>query len=105
MAKGVCKFLADEKRARNINEYRNIIKEHLPVFTHEEVFIPRFNLTLHPWSKWQRIDKRNPLWWHSYNNVKHQRHEHFTDANLKNTLNAIAGLLVAVFYFYKLNTP
>ena len=49
-----------------------------------------------------RTDNQNPLWWGSYNNVKHHRHEHFKDANLKNVLNAVAGLLVTVFYFYKL---
>jgi len=68
----------------------------------EEVLVPRYNLTLRPWSNWTRDENPNPLWWRSYNNVKHQRHEHFKDANLKNVLNAVGGLLVAVFYFYRL---
>mgnify|MGYP000864741260 FL=1 len=98
--KGVCKYLDQEAQAENINDYRAIIKRELPEFTEESVEIPRFNLTLQPWSKWQQ--NRSPRWWKSYNNVKHERNEHFSEANLKNTLNAMGGLLVSVFYYYKL---
>ena len=44
----------------------------------------------------------NPLWWQGYNQVKHQRNHYFEKANLKNVLNAMGGLLVTVFYYYKL---
>jgi hypothetical protein len=102
VAKGICRFLVDNNRAQSINGYRTTITQHLPEFIQEEVYVPRYNLTLRPWSNWINDENQNPLWWRSYNNVKHQRQAHFRDANLKNTLNAVAGLLVSVFYFYRL---
>ena len=86
--------------AKNIDQYRKIINRKLPAFAKENVYIPRFGHKLTPWSNWKTGE--NPLWWRSYNKVKHERNEHFADANLKNVLNSISGLLVAVFYFYKL---
>jgi hypothetical protein len=43
----------------------------------------------------------NPDWWRSYNRVKHQRHSHFHEANLQNTINAVGALLIATVYYYK----
>ena len=100
IAKGICKYLDPATRAENIFDYRTIIKQNLPEFAKETTYIPRFDLTLRPWSNW--IRNKSPLWWQSYNNVKHERSEHFQDANLKNVLNSMGGLLIAVFYFYKL---
>lgn len=102
VAKGICRFLVNNSRAQSINAYRGIITQCLPEFAQEVIFVPRYNITLHPWSNWINDENQNPLWWRSYNNVKHQRQAHFSDANLKNVLNAVAGLLLAVFYFYRL---
>ena len=41
----------------------SIITEHLPLFVQEEVFVPRYNLTLRPWSNWENHEDQNPLWW------------------------------------------
>lgn len=101
VAKGICRLLVEGNRARTIKGYRPIITAHLPPFAQEEVFVPRYDLTLQPWEKWISNDNLDPLWWRSYNKVKHHRHERYKDANLKNVLNAVAGLLVANFYFYK----
>jgi hypothetical protein len=102
VVKGICRLLINKNRAQSINGYRAIITQNLPELIQEKVFIPRYNLTLHPWSNWISAENPNPSWWRSYNNVKHQRQAHFRDANLKNALNAVAGLLVSVFYFYRL---
>lgn len=103
IAKGICGFLEPNSPAGNINQYREIINRNLPDFRKEQVFVPRFNLTLKPWSNWAFVkNPRNPLWWRSYNNVKHERNEYFAEANLKNVLNSVGGLLVTVFHFYKL---
>jgi len=37
----------------------------------------------------------------TYSNVKHQRNNHFHEANLKNTIHAVGALLLAVIYYYK----
>ncbi|MEW6084316.1 MAG: hypothetical protein AB1607_06955 [Chloroflexota bacterium] len=103
IAKGICGFLEPNSPAENINQYREIINRNLPNFRKEQVFVPRFNLTLRPWSNWNSAkNPQNPLWWRSYNKVKHERNEYFAEANLKNVLNSVGGLLVTVFYFYKL---
>ena len=103
IAKGICGFLELNSPAENINNYREIINRNLPNFRKEQVFVPRFNLTLMPWSNWRFVQNpRSPLWWRSYNKVKHERNEHFAEANLKNVLNSVGGLLITVFYFYKL---
>jgi hypothetical protein len=100
ITKGICGLLEPTARAENINHYQRIIRRNLPEFAKETIYVPRFNLTLKPWSNWKA--NQNPLWWRSYNKVKHERSEYFPNANLKNVLNAMGGLLVAVFYFYKL---
>lgn len=103
IAKGICGFLEPDSPADNINHYREIINRNLPSFIKEKVFVPRFSLTLKPWSNWNLVkNPQNPLWWRSYNKVKHERNEYFAEANLKNVLNSIGGLLITVFYFYKL---
>jgi hypothetical protein len=100
VAKGICQMLDSVKRPRTIDGYRTIIIHHLPEICVEQAFIPRYGLDFTPWERWSK--NLNPLWWQSYNNVKHQRNEHFQEANLKNVLNSIGGLLIMVFYFYKL---
>lgn len=101
VAKGLCGILDPGGRAENIIDYKNIIMTNIPDIPNEKVIIPRYGLTLHPWSNWRPKKNKSPKWWGGYNNVKHQRDEHFSDANLKNTLNAMAGLLVINFYYYK----
>ena len=61
--------------------------------------MPRFGLELCPWSNWQ--NNKKPDWWDAYNNVKHDRHKKYSDANLKNVLNSVAGLLVLVLHLYQ----
>lgn len=100
ISKGICTYLEPQSPAENIFHYRQIITRHLQSFPKERVFLPRFGLKLHPWSNWKR--GTTPLWWQSYNKVKHERHDHFEDANLTNVLNSLAGLLVSVFYLNKL---
>ena len=98
VAKQLCKKVDRNVKAENINQYREILK---PVFTNIpefEVIIRRHGLSLTPWVKWK--EDQNPLWWSSNNKVKHERNNHFPEANLKNTLNAIAGLYVIVLYMY-----
>ena len=52
-----------------------------------------------PWEDWNK--SKNPDWWKSYNNVKHKRNDNFQNANLKNTINAVAGLFCLVLYCFQ----
>ena len=103
VAKEICQLLGDNPE--NINGYRTTITSTLPGFVEEEISISRYGLTFKPWSNWKSNENQNPLWWRSYNHVKHERNLYFSDANLKNVLNALGGLLITVFYYYKLKLP
>jgi hypothetical protein len=99
----VCKLLCQKidstANPQNINEYRHIITNKYPNFYKMKVVIPRYGIEFFPWLKWQR--STNPDWWKSYNNVKHERSNHFAEANLENTFNAVAGLFSLLLYYYK----
>ena len=99
VAKQLCEKIQPSREAANIDHYRQIIKPHTPVLTMTHVEIPRHGLTLNPWASW--AEDLNPDWWKAYNSVKHRRSDHFHDANLKNTLNSVAGLFVILLFFHR----
>ncbi len=99
VSKLLCKAINPKSRADNILEYRDTIRLAFPHIAMFEVFMPRFGLHLRPWSEWKKKEGV-PLWWSDYNKVKHQRNAYFERANLKNALNAVAGLFVMVLHLY-----
>jgi hypothetical protein len=99
VSKLLCDFIDPATTAENINHYRDIITGGWPAMVDEKVYIPRYNLVLDPWENW-RTGTTNPDWWQSYNKVKHERNAHFSKANLKNTLNSMAALLVVIVHYY-----
>ena len=98
VAKLLCKQLAPGEPRQNIEHYRTVLSAHLPDLAATQVLVPRYALTLTPWDNW--ANGRNPLWWRSYNNVKHERDAHYPEATLKNALNALAALMTVAFYHY-----
>jgi len=86
--------------AGSINDYRDELKSLFPDISQFEVLIPRFGLTLRPWDEWNKKDGV-PFWWTAYNKTKHERDSHYEEANLKNALNAVAGLFIVVLYLYR----
>jgi hypothetical protein len=99
ICKLLCRKIDATKRSKNIEDYRDIITGKYPNFHSMKVLIPRYGIELTPWEKWKNIE--NPSWWKSYNNVKHERSANFQDANLENTLNAVAGLFCLILYYYQ----
>jgi hypothetical protein len=99
VAKMLCHQLDVSSRAANINQYRERIVTDQPLITQTRIHIPRFGLTLEPWNAWRK--EKTPLWWTACNKVKHHRHTHFSEANLKNALNAVAGLFVLLLFFHR----
>lgn len=81
-----------------MNEYGNLLAEHLPVLGEAKATIPRYGLTFQPWTNLQ--EQSVPDWWRAYNEVKHHRHERYNSANLKNALNAVAGLFLITLFHY-----
>lgn len=98
--KQLCSIVNTTKNHENINDYKLTIQAGLVKFIDEEITIDRFGLRFKPWENWSTA--KNPDWWKSYNNVKHQRNNYFHEANLQNTINAVGALLIAVTYYYNL---
>src|SRR5947208_1619957 len=69
--KQLCTLIDSFKNYNNINDYRILIQNNLPEIINEEISINRFELLFKPWESWS--GEKNPDWWKSYNNVKHQR--------------------------------
>lgn len=86
-------------KAENINAYRDVLVQAHAAIPGFEVMIPRHGLSLNPWEAWGRPDGV-PAWWTAYNKTKHNRNTHFERANLKNALNAVAGVFVVTLYLY-----
>ena len=99
VAKQLCRRIDSNSNALNIGHYRETIKPEIPELENITISLPRYGLELTPWEKWQ--EDKTPLWWKSYNKVKHQRDEHYREANLKNVLNAMSGLFSLILYFYR----
>lgn len=84
---------------KNINDYRQLLSLHLPKIAEEEISIDRYGLTYIPFENWK--DNKNPVWWKSYNNVKHHRQDYFKEACLQNVLNAMGALNIINVYYYR----
>lgn len=100
VCKQMCRANNPSSTAENINDYRTEITLLVPSIPDFTVLVPRFGITLQPWDEW-RFATGVPLWWTAYNKIKHHRESQYHQANLKNALNAVAGLLVVVLYLYK----
>jgi len=98
LCKVACEKIDSAAKRANIDDYRTCITVHSQIAS-EEVLVRRYNLIFKPWDAWSR--SKNPNWWQSYNNVKHQRDVYFHEANLENCANAISGLFVVVLYCHK----
>lgn len=57
---------------------------------------------LQPFLNWKDAPNyQSPDWWTPYNKVKHERLDNYKEANLKNVLNALAGLYILENYLVK----
>lgn len=99
VAKALCKAIDNESKASDIHAYQSKLIKAVPMLSDAKVLMPRYGMTFNPWESWH--EKKNPPdWWRGNNKVKHHRAEHFNQANLKNVLNATAGLLLLLLLFY-----
>lgn len=99
LLKALCKKVSPSSEASSINKYMEVIQNKIPNIIEFEAGLPRWGLKLTPWINWK--DNKVPEWWTACNKVKHHRDEHYHQANLKNTINAVAALYVINLYFYK----
>lgn len=92
-----CEAITPGMKARNIDQYADIVLPKHPTFAATSVDIPLAGISLGPWGGWQR--GKAPVWWRAYNDVKHERARYFEQANLGNLLAAVAGLFVLLTYY------
>lgn len=104
VAKELCSELAPKAKAGKIGAYKAVILKSFPGLPKSKVEIPKHGLTLKPWSEWA-TGENPPLWWTANNKVKHERREHFHQATLKNTLNAVGGLFILLLLHYARSRP
>ncbi len=95
----ICCNLNNTSTADDINKYFTELNTHVPAIFGFEVTIPRFGLTLQPFSSW--ASSKPPLWWTHHNKVKHHRDQNFDKANLKNVINSLAALYITTLFLYK----
>lgn len=96
VAKVLCERCEPGSAPRSIVECGQILLAAHPGLTAVEVSIPRSGLDFVPWKDWTLTAR--PDWWTQYNDVKHERHNYASEGNLRNALNAVAGLCVLVSY-------
>jgi hypothetical protein len=82
-----------------INLYRETIITKFPKLPTTQIIIPGPSSPVKPWEDW--IKKNSPYWWVGYNKSKHYRHSSYEQANLKNMLMSMAGLMILILYLYR----
>lgn len=98
--KSVCKELGDTT-ANSMPDYTDLVLNYWSDLSNQKV---RMNaIELQSFKNWQSNPTYiAPDWWSPYNHVKHARLENFRKANLKNVVNALAGLYILESYLVKL---
>lgn len=96
----ICKELG-VNNAGNMRDYTEKIlnTEHWKDIVNQKVKMK--DIILQPFKGWGPGREEKIRWWQPYNGVKHHRNENFKEANLKNVINALAGLFVLENYFVK----
>jgi hypothetical protein len=102
LMKPLTKVLLPSIDCGSIMMYIDVINQRVPSFAHDQLRIDRFGLTLKPYDNWLASEKhdRVPLWWIANNKVKHHRNDHYSNATLRNTLNAVGGLMITNLHYY-----
>jgi hypothetical protein len=95
----LCKSFNPNSTAASIGAYQVEVCVNCPNFINFETQLPRYGVTHRPWVNWAADTP--PTWWSDHNKVKHQRDRYFDRATLKNCLNAVGALFVAVLHLYE----
>ena len=97
--KSICREL-ENKIVESMPEYTEVVFNHWSNIFNQKVKIG--DGELQPFRNWsQKPSYKAPDWWKSYNSVKHARLENSQEANLKNVVNALAGLYILELYLVK----
>lgn len=105
LAKALCKSVSPQSPAENILHYQGVLTGAYPELHTVEIAVVRNGDRVLPWNSWDPNGaNQSPAWWRAYNSIKHDRVVNFPNANQRNALEALSGLLVINLYYYK-GTP
>ena len=97
--KSICKELGDVS-SRDMLRYTNTILTNWNSIKMQKVKMK--TIEFQPFLNWEKEPSYTaPDWWQPYNKVKHERLLNYREANLKNVVNALAGLYVLENYLVK----
>lgn len=98
--KSICKELSNPSANKMDTGYTPTILQKWPDIKQQKVKMK--GIELQPFINWEQAPNyKSPDWWKPYNDVKHERVNNYTFANLKNVLNALAGLYILENYLVK----
>lgn len=108
-----CSLLDASFSGESIDKYRTCIQANKGTFFTQETSVNEGLILLKPWENRDASGNIiSPFWWTAYNKCKHERtivgtidgvtKEYYKFANLKYTLDALAGLYQTLLYAYKL---
>lgn len=99
----ICRSVSNvilSKEANNMSDFSKNLLSIWPNLPQQEVVF--YGKKLRPFEGWVSTDKNStPKWWKAYTSCKHGRTKNFAEANLKNIINALAGLYTIECYFIK----
>ena len=105
-----CQIIDQSFSGSNICHYKECIFNNRRSLIEQKVQILNRNTIFVPWSSWSEQKNNTPSWWTVYNKVKHDRNgigkidnevnPYYKFANLKYTLEALAGLFVVSMYTF-----
>jgi hypothetical protein len=96
--KELCR-ISGNSDCKNEHEYREYLNDLFPSISGIKISCPYFQLEFIPFSSWE--SNSTPNWWSANNKVKHHRNQHYSQACLKNVMEAISGLLVLDIFLLK----
>lgn len=90
----------ENAKTRNLGDYRTTIISKYPNFWRMKFSLPRYNLSITPWSAWSE-DNTAPTWWKDgYNDIKHDRLGNPNAATLESAINSVAALEAVILHLY-----
>ena len=91
----LCFEITEKQPEGNIGKYKEIILGKYPRITDAVVSVKRWGKSIIPFQEW---GKGKLSWWNAYQEVKHNRGEHFSGASYSNAVYALAALYISIFY-------
>ena len=88
-------------RSAWLSQYASHLLRDIDNLQQIKIHIQGTNIDLSPFVNWNQTNARKLFWWEAYNEVKHNRSEHYEDGNLKNLLNALAALYFLEMYYVR----